>query len=281
MAEIQEKGGVGRVVTYIVVGVFTILAIYPIFWVILQSFKTTQEYMVESKLAFPKMWYAGNYPWAWTMGRFSILIMNSIIYTTVTTIATIILSFMAGFAFAKIKSKATPLLFGSFIIGILLTIQSIMVPLFLIINTVGLYDTRLGVLIPYVGIALPMAVYLSTEYIKSIPDAILESARIDGAKYLHIFRTIILPMSAPVAVTVAILQVTGTWNEFMLINILVSRNELKSLPVGVNMFSGALASDYGRQFTALVIAMMPMVIFYVIFRKQITKGVAGGALAGT
>jgi len=280
MAEIKEKGGVGRVVTYIIVGTFTVLAIYPIFWVILQSFKTTQEYMVESKLAFPKMWYVGNYPWAWQMGRFSTLIMNSVFYTTVTTLATIILSFMAGFAFAKIRSKLTPILFGSFIIGILLTIQSIMVPLFLIINTVGLYDTRLGVLIPYVGIALPMAVYLSTEYIKSIPDALLESARIDGAKYLQIFWKIVLPMAAPVAVTVAILQVTGTWNEFMLINILVSRNELKSLPVGVNMFSGALASDYGKQFSAIVIGMMPMVIFYAIFRKQITKGVAAGAIKG-
>jgi len=280
MAEIQEKGGIGRVITYIIVGIFTVLAVYPIFWVIIQSFKTTQEYMMTSKLAFPKMWYADNYPWAWRMGRFSILIMNSLIYTTVTTVATIILSFMAGFAFAKIKSKLTPILFGSFIIGILLTIQSIMVPLFIIINSVNLYDTRLGVLIPYVGIALPMAVYLSTEYIKSIPDAILESARIDGAKYLQVFAKIILPMAAPVAVTVAILQVTGTWNEFMLINILVSRNELKSLPVGVNMFSGALASDYGKQFSAIVIGMMPMVIFYAIFRKQITKGVAAGAVKG-
>jgi len=280
MAEIQEKGGIGRFITYIIVGIFTVLAIYPILWVVLQSFKTTQEYMRESKLAMPKMWYGGNYPWAWTMGRFGILILNSLFYTTVTTVSTIVLSFMAGFAFAKIQSKATPILFGSFIIGILLTIQSIMVPLFLIINTIGLYDTRLGVLIPYVGIALPMAVYLSTEYIKSIPDAVLESARIDGAKYFEVFLKIIMPMAAPVAVTVAILQVTGTWNEFMLINILVSRNELKSLPVGVNMFSGALASDYGRQFSALVIGMMPMVIFYGIFRKQITKGVAAGAVKG-
>jgi len=280
MAEIQEKGGIGRVITYIIVGIFTVLAVYPIFWVIIQSFKTTQEYMMTSKLAFPKVWYVFNYPWAWEMGRFSILIMNSIFYTTVTTVATIILSFMAGFAFAKIQSKATPILFGSFIIGILLTIQSIMVPLFLIVNSVGLLDTRLGVLIPYVGIALPMAVYLSTEYIKSIPDAVLESARIDGAKYFQVFLKIIMPMAAPVAVTVAILQVTGTWNEFMLINILVSKNELKSLPVGVNMFSGALASDYGKQFSAIVIGMMPMVVFYAIFRKQITKGVAAGAVKG-
>jgi raffinose/stachyose/melibiose transport system permease protein len=148
------------------------------------------------------------------------------------------------------------------------------------INAFGLYNTRLGVLIPYVGIGLPISIYLSSEYIKSIPDSIIESARIDGAKYLHIFRTIVLPMAAPVAATVAILTTTGTWNEFMLINILVSVNELKSLPVGINMFSGALASDYGKQFSALVIGMVPMIIFYAIFRDQITKGVSAGAVKG-
>jgi raffinose/stachyose/melibiose transport system permease protein len=187
---------------------------------------------------------------------------------------------MAGFAFAKLPSKMTPLLHGSFIIGILMTLQSIMVPLFLMINSVGLYNTRLGVLIPYIGLALPMAVYLSTEYIKSIPDAIIESARIDGAKYLRIFSSIIMPIAAPVAATVAILGVTGTWNEFMMINIMVSKSELKSLPVGINAFSGPLASDYGKQFAALVIGMTPMIIFYLVFRKQITKGVSAGAVKG-
>jgi raffinose/stachyose/melibiose transport system permease protein len=155
-----------------------------------------------------------------------------------------------------------------------------MVPLFLMIRAVGLSNSRLGVLIPYIGIGLPMAVYLSTEYIKGIPDSVIESARIDGAKYLSIFRRIILPMAAPVATTVAILTVTGTWNEFMLINILVSSDRYKSLPVGINMFSGSLATDYGKQFAASVIGMTPMIVFYMIFRKQITKGVSAGAVKG-
>jgi raffinose/stachyose/melibiose transport system permease protein len=145
---------------------------------------------------------------------------------------------------------------------------------------VGLYNTRLGVLIPYIGIGLPMGVYLGTEFMKSIPDALIESARIDGAKYLWIFTSIIFPMSAPVTMTVGILTFTGAWNEFMLINILTSNDSIKSLPVGINRFSGALASDYGKQFSALVIGMIPMVIFYLIFRKQITKGVAAGAVKG-
>lgn len=280
MADIRKTNPISLVLMYLIVIIFAILAIYPIFWLIIQSFKTTQEYMRISKLAFPTRWFYKNYPIAWQTGKFSILILNSVFYTSITVTTILILSFMAAFAFAKLPSKLTPLLHGSFIIGILLTLQSILVPLFLMINAVGLYNTRLGVLIPYIGIGLPIAVYLGTEYIKGIPDSIIESARIDGAKYLHIFWRIIMPIAAPVAATVVILGITGTWNEFMLINILVSKTELKSLPVGVNQFSGALASDFGKQFSALVIGMMPMIIFYLIFRKQITKGVSAGAVKG-
>jgi raffinose/stachyose/melibiose transport system permease protein len=278
MAATGKGFSISKALIYLVMLIFTILAIYPILWLIIQSFKTTQEYLSSSKLALPKLWFTGNYPYAWRLGKFGTLMLNSVFYTSVTVIAVVVLGFMAGFAFAKIKNKATPLFHGIFIMGILLTLQSIMVPLFLMVNAVGLYNTRLGVLIPYIGIGLPMGVYLGTEFMKGIPDALIESARIDGAKYLRIFASIIFPMSAPVTMTVGILTFTGTWNEFMLINILTSDDRIKSLPVGINRFSGALASDYGKQFSALVIGMIPMVIFYLIFRKQITKGVAAGSV---
>jgi len=276
--DIKSTSSLAKGIMYFIVIVFTVLALYPIYWLIIQSFKTTQEYMTESKLALPKHWYALNYPWAWVNGRFSMLFINSIFYTTVTVFFIIFLSFMAGFAFAKLPSRLTPFFHGSFIIGILLTLQSILVPLFLMINAVNLYNTRLGVLIPYIGLGLPMAVYLATAYMKGIPSSILESARMDGAVYFKIFVSIIMPMSAPVAATVAIISTTGVWNEFVMINILVSSEELKSLPIGINKFSGALAADYGKQFSALVIGMVPMVVFYLIFRKQITKGVSAGAV---
>jgi raffinose/stachyose/melibiose transport system permease protein len=283
MPDIRSKGKtalVAQMLIYLLMIAFTVMAVYPLLWLIIQSFKTTQDYLRSSKLALPSRWFFRNYQDSWIRGEFGILIINSIIYTAVSVTSVIVIGFMAGFAFSKIPSKATKFIHGSFIIGILLTLQSIMVPLFLMVNAVGLYNTRIGVLIPYIGIGLPMCVYLSTEYIRSVPDALIESARIDGAKYLKIFSSIIVPMAAPVAVTVAILSITGTWNEFMLINILTSSNAVKSLPVGIAKFSGALASDYGKQFAALVIGLIPMVVFYVIFRKQITKGVAAGAVKG-
>lgn len=283
MSDIKDtkspRARLGLFLTYLVLFFFTLMAIYPLIWLLMNSFKTTTEFQL-NKLGVPKDWVTINYKDAWVRGKFPHLIFNSVIYTGITTLVTLVFSFMAGFAFAKIPHKATRFLHGSFIIGLLLTLQSIMVPLFLIINWTGLYNSRLGVLIPYIGIAMPMGIYLGTDYIKSIPDALVESARIDGATYLKIFRSIIVPMALPVGVTVAILTVTGTWNEFMLINILTSSDALKSLPVGVQKFAGALSSDFGKQFASLVIGLLPMLLFYMFFRKEITKGVAAGAVKG-
>lgn len=268
-----------RLFVYFIIAVFTILTLYPLYWLAISSVKTSTEFQM-NLIGWPKNLTFRNYPSAWTLAKFDILFLNSLFFTIVSTASIIFFSLMAGFAFAKIRSKATLLLHGSFVIGILLTLQSIMVPLFLMVNAVGLYNTRLGVLIPYIGMGLPMAIYLCTEFIRSIPDSVVESARIDGASYFKIFTAIVVPMAKPVAVTLAILNVAGVWNEFMLINILVSSDALRTLPVGILKFSGPLASDYGRQFAALMIGMIPMVIFYLIFRKQITKGVSAGAVKG-
>ena len=292
-------GITGKSFAYLVMGTFAFMTIAPLVWLIISSFKSTTEFRT-NRVGFPHLWTVINYPGAWNLGEFSKLIANSFIYTIGGTLGIIFFSILAGFAFAKIRSRATPLLYGSFVLGILISIQSLMVPLFIevsqldkllsdLFSALGLlkggsvhffYDSRIGVLLIYVGSGLPTAIYLSTEYIKGIPNALLEAARIDGAGYFTIFRWVIMPMAVPIATTVAILNITYLWNEFALINILVSKTELKSLPLGIFRFSGPLMADYGKQFAALVIGMMPMLLFYIAFYKQITKGVTAGAIKG-
>lgn len=279
----ETKGGwhfIKQTLIYIILAIFTFMALYPLLWLFMSSFKTTQEYQLTSKLALPQVWWWRNYYDAWIRGNFGRLFLNSIFYTGLSTVAILYCSIAAGFAFAKLPSRATGFLYKSFVVGVLITLQCIMIPLFFLANWTGLYDTRLGVLICYIGVGMPMGIYLCTEFIRSIPGSLIESARIDGAPYLHIFLSIIVPMAKPVAMTLAILTITGTWNEFMLINILASSEGIKSLPVGVQKFSGALASDYGKQFAALMISIVPMIVFYVINRKEITNGVAAGAVKG-
>ncbi|HET6486937.1 MAG TPA: carbohydrate ABC transporter permease [Spirochaetia bacterium] len=296
----RALGIIGRVVAYLVMGLFALMTITPILWLIMNSFKSNAEYYL-SKLSMPQIFQWVNYKGAWDLGDFKELIGNSFIYTIGATLGILFFSILAGFGFAKLPSKATPVLYGSFVMGILLSIQSLMVPLFIEVSQLdkllgGLfqllhlvksadtfhlfYNSRVGVLIVYIGSGLPIALYLSTEYIKGIPTALVEAARIDGAGFFRIFRTIIVPMCVPIATTVAILNITGLWNEFALINILVSKTSLKSIPLGVMRFSGTMMADYGKQFAALVIGMGPMLVFYIVFRKQITKGVSAGAVKG-
>ena len=269
-----------KVVVYTIMIAFTVLTVYPIMWLFIQSFKTNTAYLTHNKLSLPVNWYVGNYQIVWVQGNFGTFFVNSVIYSVTTVAVVVMLSNMAGFAFAKLHFKITKWLHGIFIVGILLTLQSILIPLFLMVNAVGLYNTRLAVLIPYVALGLPMGVYLCTDFIKSVPDELLESARIDGAGFLRIFTAIVLPMCAPVSVTLAIITFTGTWNEFVLMNLMTATDMYKAIPAAVGRFAGALGSDYGKLFTSLTIALIPILIFYFIFRKQITKGVAAGAVKG-
>lgn len=271
---------VAKALIYLIMIVFTVLTVYPILWLVIQSFKTNTAYLTTNKLSLPVNWYTGNYPFVWIQGNFLTFFKNSVIYSFVTVVVVVLLSNMAGFAFAKIPSRATKWLHGVFIVGILLTLQSILIPLFLMVNAAGIHNTRWAVLIPYVALGLPMGVYLCTDFIKSIHNELLESARIDGAGFMTIFARIVFPMCAPVSVTLAIITFTGTWNEFILMNLMTATDKYKAIPAAVGRYSGALGSDYGKLFTSLTVALIPILIFYMTFRNQITKGVAAGAVKG-
>ena len=269
-----------KIFVYAIMIIFTVLTIYPILWLVLQSFKTNTTYLTTNKLSFPSSLYLGNYAFVINQGNFFGFFKNSLIYTSVTVAVVVVLSNMAGFAFAKLNYKITKLLHGIFIVGILLTMQSILIPLFLMVSAAGIHNTRWAVLIPYIALGLPMGVYLCTDFQKSIPDELLEAARIDGASFISIFSRVVLPMCAPVSVTLAIITFTGNWNEFILMSLMTSSEKLKAIPYMVGRYAGALGSDYGKLFTSLTVALIPILIFYSIFRNQITKGVAAGAVKG-
>ena len=269
-----------KIFVYAIMIIFTVLTIYPILWLVLQSFKTNTTYLTTNKLSFPPSLYLGNYAFVINQGNFFGFFKNSLIYTSVTVAVVVVLSNMAGFAFAKLNYKITKLLHGIFIVGILLTMQSILIPLFLMVSAAGIHNTRWAVLIPYIALGLPMGVYLCTDFQKSIPDELLEAARIDGASFISIFSRVVLPMCAPVSVTLAIITFTGNWNEFILMSLMTSSEKLKAIPYMVGRYAGALGSDYGKLFTSLTVALIPILIFYSIFRNQITKGVAAGAVKG-
>ena len=293
-----------KLVAYIVMVGFMALTIGPLIWLGYSSFKPHAE-IVRNIFSLPSLSYpllpepeeqgrAGtntnrsvfnrpfylvqNYVTAWTRGSLAICAFNSVLYSVVTTVISTILALTTGYGLAKFGYKISGPIYVFFMMGLLLTVHSILVPLFVMETKLGIANTRLGVILPYIAFGLPFLVFLGTSFVKGLPAELEEAAIIDGASYLDVFWHVILPVSQPVVATMAIFRFLGAWNEFAMVFILTSETAIRTLPVGINAFAGGLTRDYGTQFAALMIGTLPMIIFYIFFNKQIQEGFASGAL---
>ena len=256
---------------------FTLLTIIPLTWMILSAFKP-HALIVRHPLSPPVSWYIENFTLAWTQGHLGIYFINSTIYSLVATFFTVLFAMSSGYALSKFHYKSSRFVSLLYTLGLLITVHSVIVPLFIMETKLGLSNTRLGVILPYIAFGLPFQVFLATTYIKGIPDAMQESAIIDGADFIQVFLKIIIPVATPIISTMFIYTFLGNWNEFILVLTLTSDLTVRSLPVGINSFAGGMSRDYGLQFAALVIGTVPMIIFYLIFKDKIAQGFAAGAL---
>jgi len=267
----------GKGLSYLLMITFTLLTIIPLTWMILSAFKP-HALIVRHPLSPPVSWYVENFTLAWTQGHLGIYFINSTIYSLVATFFTVLFAMSSGYALSKFHYKSSRFVSLLYTLGLLITVHSVIVPLFIMETKLGLSNTRLGVILPYIAFGLPFQVFLATTYIKGIPDAMQESAIIDGATFIQVFLKIIIPVATPIISTMFIYTFLGNWNEFILVLTLTSDLTIRSLPVGINSFAGGMSRDYGLQFAALVIGTVPMIIFYLIFKDKIAQGFAAGAL---
>ncbi|MBN1411237.1 MAG: carbohydrate ABC transporter permease [Spirochaetales bacterium] len=271
-----------KIFSYTVFLLFTVFTIFPLVWLFYSSLKPKAEYLMD-QLALPKAWTITNFVDALSVEKTNLVLFmgNSVIYTFSSTLLVILFAMMASFAFSKLPFKKTSAVFYSlFGLGLLITVQALLIPLFLFLRTVGLYDTHAGIILPYVAINLPLAVFLGTTYMRELPDSMIEAAEMDGAGKWLVFLRIIFPMCEPVIVTMGIMTVLACWNEFLFVFIFTASDATRSLPVGIYSFSGETATEYGVQFAALVIGIVPMIITYALFHKRITYGMVAGAIKG-
>jgi raffinose/stachyose/melibiose transport system permease protein len=169
-----------KIFATIFLAVFTFLTLAPLIWLGYSSFKPHPE-IVRNVFSLPTELFVRNYTRAWEIGSLGLYTVNSVIYTTLSTGLTVFLALGAGYGFAKFGFRISGYLYTFFIMGLLVTAHSVLVPLFILETRLGIDDTRLGVLIPYIGFGLPFMIYLATSFIRGIPDSLEEVARIDGA----------------------------------------------------------------------------------------------------
>lgn len=228
-------------------------------------------------LAWSTFWW--NYTSAWKRGELGIKFINSLIYTIVSTALVIFLGLMLGYGTTKFKyvkiAAAVSALVG---LGYLLDVNQVIVPLFLMLTQIGLANTHVGVILVYTAFGLPLAVMLSSTYIRSLPNSLIESAYIDGATPFRSFISIIVPMTLPVIVTISIMTALGIWNEFLLVLVIATKDTTLSLPVGIFSFASRTGIQLGWQIAALIIATVPVLVVYFAFQKKLAEGVAGGAI---
>jgi len=232
---------------------------------------------MQLSIGWKTVWW--NYTSAFTRGGLGQKFGNSIIYTFVSTFFIVLLGLMIGFAVSKMPfRKLSALILAIIGLGYLISINSVIIPLFLMLTSVGLTDSHLGIIIVYIAFGLPMAVLLSSQFMRGLPDSLIESAYIDGATPFRTFISIIMPMTIPVIITITIMSGLGIWNEFLLVLVLASSDATKSLPVGVFSFSSLTGTQLGWQLAALVIATAPVMVMYFTFQQKLAAGVAGGAI---
>jgi raffinose/stachyose/melibiose transport system permease protein len=264
---------------HVIMILFTILTIAPLVWMIYTAFKP-HSMIIRDYFSFPTSLYVTNFTEAWKRGNLGLYFFNSIFYSGVATALTTFIALAAGYALGKFNYRISGLFYALYLMGLLITLQSLIVPLFIMELKIGIENTRLGVILPYVAFGLPFGVFLARTYMKDIPDSMEEAAIMDGAGYITIFLRVILPIATPVAATILIFSFLANWNEFMMIFILTSKETLRSLTVGIHAFAGGQTRNYGLQFAALVIGTIPMIVFYIFFNKQLAKGFAAGAIKG-
>ncbi len=276
----EGVGPIARGVAYLVFILWSLITIFPLVWTFYSSFKSTHE-ILGSPMALPSSWQFTNYIKAWQQAELGPKFLNSVLYSTSSTFFVLLLAMMASYGFAKMYEfkKFSKVMYALIGIGLLISVQAIIIPLFLLLQKFNLTDSYVGIILTYIALGLPIAIYLGTEFIKGIPDSLIESAYIDGSSNSRMFLQIIIPMTTPVLFTISIMNILATWNEFMLVFIL-GTDKTESLPVGVQSFASQTSTQYGVQMAALVIALLPVVLVYLIFNKKVTQGVVAGAIKG-
>jgi len=265
-----------KIFTYIVLSVIAFLIIYPIFWVTQTAFKTNIQIM-QAPFSLPRPFYPNNFQEALEMANFPRLFLNSIIVTVSGVFIVLTLTALGAYALVRFDFKGKNLLTLYFLLGLMIPPHMLMIPSFKLMSMLHLRNTLFSLVLTYSS-WICFGVFFLRAYFLSIPPTIIDAARIDGCSELRIFSQIIIPISAPGLVTVIIFYFVWIWNDFLFPLIYLQKASVRTVTLGLMNFAGKYTSYWNLQAAALSLALWPPLIFYIIFRKRIQKGLTEGAI---
>jgi len=268
---VKNKNAAG-IITYIIFILITLIFLFPIVWIILCSFKGSSELFKWPPTVLPQNFTIINYTTAFSKGNFALFFYNSAFVAVAATIITVIINTMAGFALAKYKFKGDSFLLISFISTLMIPLEVIMIPIFSVIKFFGFYNNFLGLIIP--SAATPTGLFIMRQYLLSVPDELMQAARIDGASEWRIFWELIVPIAKPAMSVLAIFSFMWRWNDYLWPLIVISDPKKYTVQLAISNFMGQFNVDWNSLLAMSVVAMIPVLIIFLIFQKQFVQGMA-------
>ncbi len=268
-----------RVLKWVFLLFFFAVALLPLLWLLVTSFKTEAEF-TKFPLQLPHLWQIQNYIDAVHIAKMHILFINSIIIASSATIFNLLITSMAAFAISREEFRLKNSISNILVAGVLVPIVAFMVPYLALIKNLGLYNTRMALVITYAAINIPISFFLIRSFMTSIPKELEEAAIMDGCSFPQRYTKIILPLSRAGLVTSGTLTFIWAWNEFIYALLLTSSSRVRTIQLGISFFSTQFRSNYPAMYAAIVLTMIPSILVYVFFHDKIISGLTAGAVKG-
>ena len=256
---------------------YTAFAAGPFVWVGIMSFRTTPE-ISDDPYALPPPFHWWKFPEAWFNSNYDTYFWNSSFVMVTSVLALSILGAMAAHCLARYKFPGNRLIFFLIFSTIILPPQITIIGLFQLMVEYGLYNTLTGLILVYISMQLPLTVYILESFFARIPQDLFDAARMDGYSDFEIFWRITMPIGLPAIATTVILNMIYIWNEFLFAVVLLSDDNKRTLPLGIQRFMGDHLDDTGMLATGLMIAVVPIIVAYVFFSEKMIQGMTAGAV---
>lgn len=275
----RVKSIILRVLMWLFLIFLLVYAVAPLLWLLLASLKTNGE-LNTNQFGLPVIPQWQNYTNALAVSGIGRLMMNSMVISVFATLLNVLITAMAAYALSRFKFRGNKLIYTLFTTGILVPLNALMVPYFIIIKNLGLYNTYGGLILVYTAIGVPISTMIVTGFMSTIPKEMDEAAVIDGSSFYARFFKIILPLSQTGIVTAGTFQFLTCWNEFVFANLLTSSQKVRTIQLGIRYFTNQFSTDYVSMYAAIIISIVPSMLAYIIFQKQIVSGLTSGAVKG-
>lgn len=272
---------VQRTLLTVTVVAIVVVQVYPLVWLLLTSLRTAADFAGGNPFALPSSFTLENYSRAFATGNLGLNVVNSLVVTLGASALIVVAGMMAAYALQVLGFRLSGLVRALFLLGIVVPVQISLVPLFIDYSRVGLLDTHLSMIIPLAAFALPMAVYLFSSFYEYIPRETYEAASLDGAGPYRIFGRITLPLSANTIITVVLVNSIFIWNDFIFANTFVLSDGLKTIPLGLQNYIGAMGNtDWTATFAAVCVTVTPLLLVFLVLNKAMIQGLESGAVKG-